>query len=185
VNLTCRLAGHNWDSDKCKRCGIPFDLKTFVKIRVPNDAYPTAPGARTTCLELLDWFVGMWAVVAQRRGFKCAPDEGRDSRKLIESVQNALVGFLLICEKHNARAPLAIMRELTRRFPNSGLAWYCLFCAHVATTGNGGDARESLDAVKKSIELGCDYIQRQSEAVVVQVLQHPEQGIRFPSNIVN
>lgn len=129
---------------------------------IPDSAYPQDQSEKDQCKHFETSMYDCWHSLAalgatsfeyRREGMSVQP-----WTDMFAALKRIYIGYLSICYKSKASAPTFFMRELTRKYPESGLAWYCLLLA----LAQGGAANASKEEVSRCLanaaQFGCDYV---------------------------
>jgi hypothetical protein len=128
---------------------------------IPDSAYPRDQSDKDQCKDFEVAIYGGWEILtnfgAKSFEFRGADLSGTWARMFAQT-KRIYIGYLSICSKSKASAPAFFMRELTRKYPESGLAWYCLLLAQAQGDPANASKEEVSRCLANAAEFGCDYV---------------------------
>jgi hypothetical protein len=134
-------------------------LKHLASV-IPDSAYPQDRSEREDCKKFEAAIYGGWELLTMF-GAKSFKYPGTDTlgtfTRAFANTKELLLGYLNLCAKSKSSASTLFTRELTRKFPENGLAWYSLF---LALSYNPADSTkdEVLRCLTNAHKFGCDYV---------------------------
>jgi hypothetical protein len=134
-------------------------LKHLASV-IPDSAYPGDRSEKEDCKNFEAAIYGGWDLLTMF-GAKSFTFRGTDPfgqfTQAFANIKELFLAYLDICGKANATASTLFTRELTRKFSESGLAWYCLFMA-LSRNPMDSTKEEVLRCLTNAAQFGCDYV---------------------------
>ena len=164
-----RNEAHDWGKNlkKCSICGTERSDEEVLASLIPESAYPLDQTEKDRCKSIEAFLYGAWGIFDRFRAKSFEyrhPERSGEIARRFAGIKALYLDYLLLCRQSKASAPIYLLHELTRKYPESGLTWYCLL---LALDPDNTTKAECLLCLTNAARFGCDYVKPDGEGGLV------------------
>lgn len=140
---------------------------TIPEESIPEEAYPTDVQVRLQCKHYEEILTESFVFVKRFNTFENSVERGNDWNKILTLAKHVYIDYLILCKKHKAISLVYLMRQMVKRYPESGVTWYSLAVALILVEESFAKQKELSECLAKAESYCCEYITRDAEGNLI------------------